>query len=114
MRDSVELIEEKGKVAKNHWKMHKISDSLRHVEQQNNRRLLEQLKAFVYLMEMVQDSHIEALRNAKLSDPARYLCLGRDWFWEYKTFSGNKFFLLTNSSESHHDGSIICFSLYFA
>uniref|UniRef100_A0A183BTI0 Sec3-PIP2_bind domain-containing protein n=1 Tax=Globodera pallida TaxID=36090 RepID=A0A183BTI0_GLOPA len=55
VRDSVELIEEK--------------DGLRHIEQQNNRRLHVELKDFVYLMEMVQEQHIDALKSANLSDP---------------------------------------------
>ncbi|KAL7079889.1 hypothetical protein ACQ4LE_000869 [Meloidogyne hapla] len=55
VRDSVELIEEK--------------DSLRHIEQQNNKKLASELGDFVYQLEMVQDQHIEALKNANLSDP---------------------------------------------
>ncbi|CAK5111580.1 unnamed protein product [Meloidogyne enterolobii] len=55
VRDSVELIEEK--------------DSLRHIEQQNNKKLATELEDFVYQLEMVQDQHIEALKNANLSDP---------------------------------------------
>ncbi|KAF7634516.1 Sec3-PIP2_bind domain-containing protein [Meloidogyne graminicola] len=55
VRDSVELIEEK--------------DSLRHIEQQNNKKLANELNDFIYQIEMVQDQHIEALKNANLSDP---------------------------------------------
>lgn len=58
VRDSVELIEEK--------------DSLRHIEQQNNKRLLNELKEFIYLIGTVNDQHIAALESANLSDPIRF------------------------------------------
>jgi len=55
VRDSVELIEEKA--------------SLGHIERNNTKRLMQELADFVYLMDTLNENHIQVLRNADLSDP---------------------------------------------
>ncbi|KAI1710586.1 exocyst complex component sec3 domain-containing protein [Ditylenchus destructor] len=54
VRDSVELIEEK--------------DSLGHIERTNTRRLMQELSDFIYLMDTMNDNHINVLKSADLSD----------------------------------------------
>lgn len=61
VRDSVELIEEK--------------DSLGHIERTNTRRLMQELSDFLYLMDTINDNHINVLKNANFSDSTRHILI---------------------------------------